>query len=96
MLLGLVWTSRTALEALREGTKTTLIFRLLFFPILADFGSKMGVKKPCFLGSLDGSQAQKLGHSSEQVHDTHFGRILDPCSPQEPLTGLSKNIQNFH
>ena len=77
MLLALVWASRTALEALREGTKTTLIFWLLFFPILADFGSKMGVKKPCFLASLDGSQAQKLGHSWDQVHDTHFERILE-------------------
>ena len=26
----------------------------------------------------------------------HFGRILVPCWPQEPLKGLSKNIQNFH
>ena len=26
----------------------------------------------------------------------HFGRILEPCSPQEPLKGLSKNIQIFH
>ena len=77
MLLGLVWASRTALEALREGTKTTLIFRLLFFPILADFGSKMGVQKPCFLASLDGSQAKKFRRSSEQVHTTHSGGILE-------------------
>ena len=26
----------------------------------------------------------------------HFGRILEPCWPQEPLKGFSKNIQNFH
>ena len=26
----------------------------------------------------------------------HFGRILVPCWPQEPLKGLSKNKQNFH
>ena len=26
----------------------------------------------------------------------HFGRILEPCWPQEPLKGHSKSIQNFH
>ena len=35
----------------------------------------------------------------EQYHHLpghHFGRILEPCWPQEPLKGHSKSIQNFH
>ena len=65
MLLGSVWASRTALEALREGTKATMFFGSLFFSILVDFGSKMGVPKPSFLASLDGQKSQKLRWSSD-------------------------------
>ena len=77
MLLGWVGAPRTGLMAFREGTKATMFFGSLFFPILGDFGSKMGVQKPSFLGSLDGSQAQKFRDSSEEVHDSHSGRILE-------------------
>ena len=77
MLLGWVWASRTGLMAFREGTKATMFFGSLFFPILGDFGSKMGVQKPSFLASLDGSQGKKIGWSWEQVHDSHSGGILE-------------------
>ena len=77
MLLGWVWAPRTGLMAFREDPKATMFFGSLFFPILDDFGSKMGVQKPSFLASLDGRQAQKFRRSSEQVHDTHSGGILE-------------------
>ena len=77
MLLGSVWASRTALEALRESIQATMFFGSLFFSILGDFGSKMGVQKPSFLASLDGRQAQKFRRSSDQVHTTHSEGILE-------------------
>ena len=84
MLLGWVWASRTALMAFREDSKATMFFGSLFFPILGDFGSKMGVQKPSFLASLDGSQAQKLGWGSEQVHNSHSGGILEGLKSRKP------------
>ena len=77
MLLGWVWASRTGLMAFREGTKATMFFGSLFFPILDDFGSKMGVQKPSFLASLDLQKSQKIRRSSEKVQGTHFGGILE-------------------
>ena len=77
MLLGWVWASRTALMAFREGAKASMFFGSLFFSILDDFGSKMRVQKPSFLASLDGRQAQKFRWSSEQVHNSHSGGILE-------------------
>ena len=77
MLLGWVWASRTALMAFREGPQPTLFFGSLFFPILDDFGSKMGVQKPSFLGSLDGIQTLKFRRKSDQVQDSHSGGILE-------------------
>ena len=77
MLLGWVWASRTGLEGFREGMKQTMFFWPLYFQILADFGSKKGVQKPSFLASLDCQKSQKLGWSSDQVHDTHFRKFLE-------------------
>ena len=75
MLLG--WVGAAGLEALREGPKTTMFFGLLFFAILDDFGSKMGVQKPSFLANFEGQKSQKFRRKSEQVQDSHSGRILE-------------------
>ena len=77
MFLGWVWASRTGLMAFREGPHPTMFFGSLFFPILGDFGSKMGVQKPSFLASLEGQKSQKLGRKSEQVGNSHSGLILE-------------------
>ena len=77
MLLGWVWASRTGLMAFREGPQPTMFFGSLFFPILDDLGSKMGVQKPSFLGNFEGQKSQKFRRKWERVQDSHSGRILE-------------------
>ena len=57
MFLGWVWASRTGLMAFREDPKATMFFGSFFFPILGDFGSKMGVQKPSFLANFEGQKS---------------------------------------
>ena len=64
-------------DGLPGGYQSNHVFWVAFFPILDDFGSKMGVQKPSFLGSLDGIQTLKFRRKSDQVQDSHSGGILE-------------------